>query len=96
MRQKKRLLFLLVNSMETQENKSEEVKERKGSLLDLYGMWAENPDADAMEETIRNYHKDPHTRNCFTAICNDAVMATDNVKHLSRMKGIEIENWTKR
>lgn len=60
---KKRLVLLLVNSIETQEDKSVEVKERKGSLLDLYGMWADNPDADAMEETIRNCRKDPHTRN---------------------------------
>lgn len=31
-----------------------------------------------------------------TAICNDAVMVTDNVKHLSRLEGIEVENWVKR
>lgn len=31
-----------------------------------------------------------------TAIVNDMVMVTENVKHLSRLKGISIENWSKR
>jgi len=31
-----------------------------------------------------------------TAIHNKLVMVTDNVKHLSRLPKIEIENWTRR
>lgn len=31
-----------------------------------------------------------------TAIVNGMVMVTDNIKHLSRLPGIKIENWTKR
>ena len=31
-----------------------------------------------------------------TAVKNDFVMVTDNVKHLSRIRGIQIENWIER
>lgn len=31
-----------------------------------------------------------------TAVANNMVMVTDNVKHFSRIDGIEIENWVKR
>jgi tRNA(fMet)-specific endonuclease VapC len=31
-----------------------------------------------------------------TAVTNNLVMATDNVKHLSRIEKIKIENWTER
>lgn len=31
-----------------------------------------------------------------TAIYNGMVMVTDNVRHLSRLEGIEIENWIER
>lgn len=31
-----------------------------------------------------------------TAIGNNCVMVTENVKHLSRLKGIKIENWVNR
>ena len=31
-----------------------------------------------------------------TALKNDFVMVTDNVKHLSRISGIKIENWIER
>lgn len=31
-----------------------------------------------------------------TAVKNDLVMVTDNVKHISRINGIKIENWVER
>lgn len=31
-----------------------------------------------------------------TAVANGMVMVTDNIKHFSRIDGIEIENWVKR
>lgn len=31
-----------------------------------------------------------------TAILNGLIMVTDNIKHLKRLPGIKIENWTKR
>lgn len=31
-----------------------------------------------------------------TAVANDIVMVTDNVKHFARIEGIEIENWVDR
>jgi tRNA(fMet)-specific endonuclease VapC len=31
-----------------------------------------------------------------TAITNDFIMVTDNVKHLNRLPGIQLENWTDR
>lgn len=31
-----------------------------------------------------------------TAVANDLVMVTDNVKHFARIEGIEIENWIMR
>ena len=31
-----------------------------------------------------------------TAIANGMVMVTDNIKHLGRLPGIKIENWTNR
>lgn len=31
-----------------------------------------------------------------TAVANDLVMVTDNVKHFTRIEGIEIENWVDR
>jgi|TergutMp193P3_1026864.scaffolds.fasta_scaffold82521_2 tRNA(fMet)-specific endonuclease VapC len=31
-----------------------------------------------------------------TAVANNLIMATDNVKHLSRIENIKIENWTER
>jgi tRNA(fMet)-specific endonuclease VapC len=31
-----------------------------------------------------------------TAVVNDLIIATDNVKHLSRIENIKIENWVKR
>ena len=31
-----------------------------------------------------------------TAVKNNLVMVTDNVKHLSRISGIQIENWIER
>ena len=31
-----------------------------------------------------------------TAIVNNMVMVTENVKHLSRLKGISVENWSNR
>ena len=29
-----------------------------------------------------------------TAICNKLIMVSDNIKHLERLPGIQIENWT--
>lgn len=31
-----------------------------------------------------------------TAVCNDMVMVTDNVKHLGRIPHLKVENWTNR
>ena len=28
-----------------------------------------------------------------TAICNDATLATGNVKHFSRFEGLKLQNW---
>lgn len=28
-----------------------------------------------------------------TAICNDAVLATGNVRHFSRIEGLKLQNW---
>ena len=31
-----------------------------------------------------------------TAVANGMIMVTDNVRHFSRIEGIELENWVKR
>lgn len=51
---------MLVNSIEIE--KKEKTKPVK-SLFDLYGAWADNPDADLIEQTIREGRKDPHDRH---------------------------------
>lgn len=55
------IVTLLVNSIKPKEVKEE--AKQANSLFDLYGIWANDPDGELIEKTIREGRKDPHTRD---------------------------------
>ena len=89
----------LYYGIEKSQNKAENLLQTEGFLGTVSVIHADDAvmrkfgDLKATLERSGNRVDDADIIIAATAFCNDATLATGNVKHFSRFKGLKLQNW---